>query len=111
MEEVEQLSPGGGREIVKILVGNKIDQPRVVSREQAEEWARGNGMLFLETSARTRAGIQQVFGEVVLKILENPILLKNTTPHNKAIKKIDLNNKTSNGTNYSENETENTCAC
>ena len=32
----------------------------VVTRDQAEEWARANGMLFLECSAKTRAGIQAV---------------------------------------------------
>jgi Ras-related protein Rab-18 len=33
LQEVEQFSMGGGKEVVKLLVGNKIDQERVVSRE------------------------------------------------------------------------------
>lgn len=33
LQEVEQFSMGGGKEVVKLLVGNKIDQGRVVSRE------------------------------------------------------------------------------
>lgn len=88
---------GGGKEVVKLLVGNKIDQARVVQREVADEWARSRGMLFMEASAKTKEGIAQVFNEVVtkvgsssrfnwislnrvLQILENPTLLSNTRP-------------------------------
>ena len=34
----------GGKEVVKLLVGNKVDQQRVVQRETADEWARSRGM-------------------------------------------------------------------
>ena len=44
---------------------------------QAEDWARSRGMLFLETSAKTREGIHQVFNEVAQQILQNPSLLSN----------------------------------
>lgn len=71
---------GGGKEVVKLLVGNKVDQPRMVPREQADEWARSKGMLFMEASAKTKEGIAQVFSEVVQKVLENPTLLSNTRP-------------------------------
>jgi Ras-related protein Rab-18 len=80
LQEVEQFSMGGGKEVVKLLVGNKIDQPRVVQREVADDWARSRGMLFMEASAKTKEGIAQVFNEVVTKILENPTLLSNTRP-------------------------------
>lgn len=65
LHEVEQFSMGGGKEVVKLLVGNKIDQNQVVPREQAAEWARNRGMLFLEASAKTKVGITLVFNEVV----------------------------------------------
>ena len=68
LQEVEQFSMGGGKEVVKLLVGNKIDQTRVVSRETASEWARSRGMLFMEASAKTKEGIAQVFNEVVQKV-------------------------------------------
>ena len=71
---------GGGKEVVKLLVGNKVDQPRTVQREEADEWARSKGMLFMEASAKTKEGIAQVFNEVVQKVLENPTLLSNTRP-------------------------------
>ena len=78
--EVEQFSMNGGKDVVKLLVGNKIDQARVVDRAQANEWAKQKGMLFLEASAKTKEGISQVFKEVVEKVLENPALLTNTRP-------------------------------
>lgn len=111
LQEVEVYSAGGGREIVKLLVGNKVDkvggveqlggetwstvplalcpsgrpswprmrgvtdmvvgttlQERLVTREEAEAWARSKGMLFLEASAKTRVGIKQVFNEVIQKV-------------------------------------------
>lgn len=41
---------------------------RVVSRREGEAWARAKGMLFIEASAKTREGIEQVFDEVVDKV-------------------------------------------
>jgi len=61
-------------------VGNKIDMERQVDRERADAWARSNGMLFLEASAKTRLGIKQVFMEVVQKILDNPEALARAVP-------------------------------
>lgn len=75
LQEVEQYSVGGGKEIVKLLVGNKVDATRVVTRDIAEEWANSHGMLFLESSAKTKEGIAQVFQEVVQKVLFLFILL------------------------------------
>jgi Ras-related protein Rab-18 len=54
LEEVEMYHPGRGRDVVKLLVGNKVDCDRVVTQEEAEAWARSKGMLFLETSAKTQ---------------------------------------------------------
>jgi Ras-related protein Rab-18 len=82
---VEVYCPGGGNDVVKILVGNKIDkvvlfqwwqsnlfifalQERFVSRQDADEWARSKGMIFIECSAKTTTGIEEVFQEVVEKV-------------------------------------------
>jgi len=89
LDEVEAYTPNAGADIVKLLVGNKIDRPRAVARDTAESWARAKGMLFLETSAKDNVGVEAAFDEVVHKILDNPILLAATTPGTK--KRLDLN--------------------
>lgn len=88
LKEVKLYSPNDGEGVVKLLVGNKIDLPdseegefeRQIDRQEAEEWAMNQGMLFLEASAKTRTGVQESFMEVVHKILEDPDLLLNTVP-------------------------------
>lgn len=90
LKEVKLYSPNNGEGVVKLLVGNKIDladgdgddqqYQRQVERSEAEEWARNQGMLFLEASAKTKTGVQESFMEVVHKILEDPDLLLNTVP-------------------------------
>mmetsp|Transcript_31071 Transcript_31071/g.41078 ORF Transcript_31071/g.41078 Transcript_31071/m.41078 type:complete len:205 (+) Transcript_31071:126-740(+) len=95
LNEVEMYAPGEGRDVVKLLVGNKMDKERVVSRQEAESWARSKGMVFVEASAKTKLGIKQVFQEVVQKILENPNLLQNTAPGRSS--KVDLGKQSSEG--------------
>jgi Ras-related protein Rab-18 len=60
LKEVQMYSPGNGESVVKLLVGNKCDLERQVPFEEADAWARSQGMLFLEASAKTRLGIRQV---------------------------------------------------
>jgi Ras-related protein Rab-18 len=86
LKEVDIYSPNGGKDVVKVLVGNKIDcvDDRVVSRQEGEAWARKKGMLYLECSAKTSAGISQVFGEMCNKVLQNDRLLKGTAPRQAA---------------------------
>lgn len=80
LKEVQMYTPGNGETVVKLLVGNKCELDRKVSKERAEAWARSQGMLFLEASAKTRLGIRQVFMEVVKKMLENPDIMVNAQP-------------------------------
>ena len=56
-----------------ILVGNKIDveDSRVISREQGYKFAKENGFLFVECSAKTGENIENIFDKLVLTILEN----------------------------------------
>ncbi|KAM9112652.1 ras-related protein Rab-18-B-like [Pangshura tecta] len=59
--------------IVKMLVGNKIDKPNCeINKRETLQFARKHSMLFIETSAKTWEGVQCAFEEVVIKILQTP---------------------------------------
>jgi len=58
--------------IIKMLVGNKIDKDRVVSREEGLQFARRHTMLFIEASAKSKEGVQCAFEELVQKIIQTP---------------------------------------
>ena len=76
-------------EMVKMLVGNKIDKctdgvdgvkvPQHVPKEDGLRWARKNSTLFIEASARTSEGVKTAFEELVQKILETPGLWQTTS--------------------------------
>ncbi|XP_010893651.1 ras-related protein Rab-18-B [Esox lucius] len=61
-------------DLVKMLVGNKIDREenREVDRNEGLKFARKHSMLFIEASAKTRDGVQCAFEELVEKILQTP---------------------------------------
>ena len=65
---------------VKIVIGNKSDKEaeRAVSKDEAREFARENGCLFLECSAKTKAFVQEAFEELVRGVLETPSLVEET---------------------------------
>ncbi|KAL3306973.1 Ras- protein Rab-18, partial [Cichlidogyrus casuarinus] len=61
--------------VVKMLVANKIDEPKhSVSREEGQELAKTYGMLFQETSAKTRQNVDSVFREMVKKIVLSELI-------------------------------------
>jgi len=75
VDEIDK-NTGGDANIVKVLVGNKIDDPsaRQVSRREGETWAQEHGMIFIESSAKTKQGIKEVFLECINQILDRPSL-------------------------------------
>ncbi|KAJ3228621.1 hypothetical protein HDU81_006034 [Chytriomyces hyalinus] len=70
--------------VVKMIVGNKVDKEtgesaRQVSRKEGEAFAKRMGTLFIEASAKTRAGVKDAFVEVVRKIIETPELYQKSS--------------------------------
>jgi len=65
-------------DIVVVLVGNKSDlaegddNQREVTKDEAEEWAKRNGVLeYVETSAKSGEGVEQAFSRVAERIYMN----------------------------------------
>mmetsp|Transcript_76882 Transcript_76882/g.213607 ORF Transcript_76882/g.213607 Transcript_76882/m.213607 type:complete len:203 (+) Transcript_76882:113-721(+) len=78
-DEVRKYSTN--QDAILMLVANKVDLPEPqVTRQEGEEFAFANSMMFIETSAKTRQGIVSAFEEVVFKILDTPSLLQSTQP-------------------------------
>lgn len=65
-------------DIVVVLVGNKADltqredNKREVTRKEAEEWARRNGVMeYVETSAKSGENVENAFMRVAERIYQN----------------------------------------
>ncbi|KAJ2725409.1 Ras- protein Rab-18-B [Coemansia sp. Benny D115] len=70
-------------DVVKMVVGNKIDKDdeRQVTRAEGAEYARKHQMLFLECSAKTKIGVQQAMEELVARVIETPDLWRKSSPN------------------------------
>ncbi|XP_050307124.1 ras-related protein Rab-18-B-like [Anthonomus grandis grandis] len=76
--------------IVKMIVGNKIDvDRREVTREQAMAFARRHQTLYIEASAKTKHGVQSAFEELVHIIIQTPGLWESYNPDNIHVGKND----------------------
>ncbi|KAJ1673658.1 hypothetical protein EV182_004809, partial [Spiromyces aspiralis] len=64
--------------VVKMLVGNKIDMAaeRQVEREEAESFAHKHGALYYECSAKTSEDVETAIDELVTEIINRPLLWK-----------------------------------
>ena len=56
--------------IVKMIVGNKIDLERVVMKEEGEKFAQENNYFYYESSAKDNINVEESFRLIVLKISE-----------------------------------------
>lgn len=59
---LEEVRQNGNPDMVIMLIGNKcdMDSRRQVSTEEGERFAKDNGLIFLETSAKTAFNVEDV---------------------------------------------------
>lgn len=76
---------GENNGLKKIIIGNKIDQERIVLREEAESFALNNNCKYFETSAKENIGISDAIRSICLSIVEDKNFIENLK-NNKAEK-------------------------
>jgi len=71
---VKELQRQGNPNIVIALAGNKVDlaPKRKVEIEEAQSYADENGILFMETSAKTAANVNELFVAIAKKLPKTP---------------------------------------
>lgn len=74
---LEEVQENGNPNMVITLIGNKCDreEERAVSREEGEQFAKKNGLLFFETSAVNSTNVDKV--QIFFIIYKIEWLLKN----------------------------------
>jgi small GTP-binding protein len=67
---IKELQRQASPSIVIALVANKLDlvQKRVVNAEEAQQYADENGLLFVEASAKTGQGVNELFVEIAKRL-------------------------------------------
>jgi len=67
---VKELQRQGNPNIVIALTGNKLDlaQNRQVQTQEAQSYSEENGILFMETSAKTAANVNELFVAIAKKL-------------------------------------------
>ncbi len=65
---INELEDNIGKTLPILLVGNKIDLDRNISRKDAEEYAKKKGLLYFETSAKTGEGVVKAFKNLAIEI-------------------------------------------
>ncbi|KAJ4770946.1 Ras-related protein Rab-5A [Rhynchospora pubera] len=77
---VQELQSQGNSNTIMALAGNKSDllDSRQVSTEEAEKYAKENGLFFMETSAKTAINVNDIFYEIAKKLLEGQTVQPST---------------------------------
>jgi small GTP-binding protein len=71
---VKELQRQGSPNIVIALAGNKCDlaSKRKVETAEASEYAKDNGLFFMETSAKTALNVEELFKAIAKKLPKDP---------------------------------------
>ena len=65
---VDELEEHLGLRVPTLLIGNKTDLERKVSQDVAREYAKKNGFLYVECSAKTGSGVNEAFKQLALEL-------------------------------------------
>jgi Ras-related protein Rab-18 len=79
--------------IVKMIVGNKIDLERVVLKEEGEKFAQENNYFYCESSAKDNINVEESFRLIVNKIAETKTSMNSVLKDNIKLEKKNQNQK------------------
>ena len=67
LQDIHEESP---KTVLIVLIGNKIDleDKRIISFDDGKNFANENGLIFMETSAKTGEGINEIFEQTIKEI-------------------------------------------
>ena len=70
---LNEIKKNTSKNIVKVLIGNKIDlnDKRIISFDEAKEFADNNSMKYIETSAKTSTNVDQAFGLIGVELMKS----------------------------------------
>jgi len=71
---VNELRVGVPDDIIMVVVGNKLDRAdkhREIKTDVGQEYARSVGATFTETSAKTKEGVEELFRDVAVRLLQS----------------------------------------
>lgn len=59
----------GENDVKKVIIGNKVDLPREVSKEEASKMCLTHSISYFETSAKANTGIDEALKNITLQVL------------------------------------------
>lgn len=77
-----------------------MEETRAVSKDEGIKLARKHQMMFIESSAKTKEGVQCAFEELVEKIIQTPGLWEMNSDRKRGIQVAQGETSTAGGCNY-----------